>query len=73
MLCYMFFVKREPLNQLTILDAAVALGHWFFTLDALLCAIILLGPAMNAPNWRSRLFELIATEVSYADLESSFR
>lgn len=69
----MHFVKREPLNQLTVLDAVVALGHQFFMLDALLCAIILLGPAMNAPNWRFRFFELTATEVSYKDLELSFR
>ncbi|CDJ37550.1 hypothetical protein, conserved [Eimeria tenella] len=51
LVAHLIYYHNTPLTTLTPSEAVAILGRRFLILDALLCAIKALGPAMDAPQW----------------------
>ncbi|CDJ37551.1 hypothetical protein, conserved [Eimeria tenella] len=65
---HLFNFHKSAVPWRSASKAVLTLGLRYLMLDSLLCAVDLLGPAMDAPQWWPKLIKLIPTKIAIADL-----
>ncbi|CDJ68362.1 hypothetical protein, conserved [Eimeria necatrix] len=65
---HLFNFHRSAVPWRSASKAVLTLGLRYLMLDSLLCAIDLLGPAMDAPQWWTKLVKSIPTKIAIKDL-----
>ncbi|CDJ68919.1 hypothetical protein, conserved [Eimeria necatrix] len=70
--CNLFYLQREPVSHYIASRAVITLGQRFLLLDALVSALSVLSPVVNASAWWSKLVTVIPSEVPFNPSHTTF-
>ncbi|CDJ42878.1 hypothetical protein, conserved [Eimeria tenella] len=72
LVCNLYYLQREPVSHYIVSRAVIFLGQRFLLLDALVSALSVLSPVVNASAWWSKLVTVIPSEVPFNSGHTSF-